>query len=272
MGMLEIIYRIYEVCEKGEEQEIQFENWNDTWKNNDGKHIICQEVLICESRQRFKEIIQDLYEGEDIKFKASKNYPIGQKYCVIISEQCWNTESYTTVVQYYCDYCNIETQALSKHVHSIDEHTLKYELGGCVERYGKLRFCCVRCKNKGIEKAKKEYNEERGLDDNFNGWINTSTLSADKGGYIYKITKRDTNEFYVGQSIHVPVFRWGQHLKTSRFPLSDIKNYIFEVIESVDDIAFLNDREKYWIQHYYKQNPEKSLNVSLTKNVTDNNE
>jgi len=258
--MLEIIYRIYEVCEPEEGQ-------SEYWSRDDGKRIISQEVMICESRQHFKEIIKDLYPDEDIKFKASSNYPVGQRYCVIIGEQCWNTESYTTIVKCTCNTCGIEFQALSKHIHSIDEHTLKYDLGANYDKYGNLKFCSDKCKRKGIENAKIEYMSEVDLPDDFNGWISTDNLSIGKGGYIYKISKRSTGEFYVGQSIYAPVFRWGQHLKTSRFPLSDIEDYIFEVIESVDDVKLLSEREKYWIQSSYKENPEKSLNISLTKNI-----
>lgn len=255
--VLEIIYRIYEVCE--------IENADD-WRD-DGKRIVSQEVLICESRNRFKEIIKDLYSDEDIRFKASRNYPVGQKYCVIIGEQCYSTESYTTIIKHTCDTCDVEFLALSKHVHSIDKHTLEYELGANYDKYSSLKFCSNKCKCKGIEKARLEYMSEMDLPDNFNGWVSSDNLTAGKGGYIYKITKRSTGEFYVGQSIYAPVFRWGQHLKTSRFPLSDIEDYIFEVIESVEDVKTLNDREKYWIQTTYLQCPEKSLNISLTKNI-----
>lgn len=258
--MLEIIYRIYEVCEPEERQ-------SEYWSRDDGKRIISQEVLICESRNQFKNIIKDLYGDEDIRFRASRNYSVGQKYCVIIGEQCWNTESYTTIIKCHCDTCHTEFLALSKHIHSIDKHTLEYDLGANYDKYSGLMFCSEKCKRKGIEKAKIEYMSEVDLPDDFNGWVSTDNLTVGKGGYIYKISKRSTGEFYVGQSVYAPVFRWGQHLKTSRFPLSNIEDYIFEVIESVDDVKCLNEREKHWIQTMYIQNPEKSLNISLTKNI-----
>lgn len=86
-------------------------------------------------------------------------------------------------------------------------------------------------------------------------------------GYIYKITKKSTGEFYVGQTIYAPVFRWGQHLKTDRFPIKDIIDYQFEVIEIVPQSENILEREKFHIQRCYRENPEKSLNIMCTANL-----
>lgn len=68
--------------------------------------------------------------------------------------------------------------------------------------------------------------------------------------------------------MYAPVFRWGQHLKTERFPIENIIDYQFEVIEIVPPGCNILEREKYWIQKFYKDNPEKSLNIMCTKGVT----
>ena len=84
-------------------------------------------------------------------------------------------------------------------------------------------------------------------------------------GYIYKISKKSTGEFYIGQTKYLPIFRWGQHLKTDRFYMTGILDYQFEVIEIVPITANILEREKYYIQKYYNENPEKSLNIMCVK-------
>ena len=84
-------------------------------------------------------------------------------------------------------------------------------------------------------------------------------------GYIYIITKKSTGEFYVGQTNIVPIFRWGQHLKTARFPIENLVDYKFEVLEEVSDKHLLLNREAYWINKMHDQNPELCLNKNLPK-------
>jgi len=203
---------------------------------------------------------------EDIKFKASSKYSIGQKYCVIISEQCYDTANHTSLIIFECDNCGVEVKALSKNIHQIDNHTITHSLGN-KDVYEKMKFCSNKCCKMFIEKKQRRFLEERDLPEDFEGWISKDNLVGNKNGYIYKITKKSTREFYVGQSIYVPIFRWGQHLKTERFPLSGIEDYKFEVIEIVGADTDINEREKYWIQTLYKENPDLSLNISLTKCV-----
>ena len=88
-------------------------------------------------------------------------------------------------------------------------------------------------------------------------------------GYIYLITKKTTGEFYVGQTIYAPVFRWAQHLKTERFNIKGILDYQFEVIEIVPKGENILEREKYWIQKKYKENPAKSLNIMQTAGLAE---
>ena len=125
-------------------------------------------------------------------------------------------------------------------------------------------FCSEACKTQKTEELKKEfnqYNEEHDLLPEF--YVNQNTFSSCFGfGYIYKITKKSTGEFYVGQTKYNPIFRWWQHLTTERFNVSNIDDYIFEVIEVVkkESREQLLAREAYWINHEAEKCPEKSLN------------
>ena len=56
-------------------------------------------------------------------------------------------------------------------------------------------------------------------------------------------------------------------LKTERFPIKNITDYKFEVIEIVPKTENILEREKYYIQKFYKENPEKSLNIMCTANI-----
>ena len=96
----------------------------------------------------------------------------------------------------------------------------------------------------------------------FSEFITPDSFSQnDICGYIYKISKKSTNEFYVGKTIYVPVFRWGQHLKTERFPLNKIDDYNFEILEIVKTGDDLSKREDFWIHECFKLDPDKSLNI-----------
>ena len=44
-------------------------------------------------------------------------------------------------------------------------------------------------------------------------------------------------------------------------------DYKFEVIEIVPKTENILEREKYYIQKFYKENPEKSLNIMCTANI-----
>ena len=56
-------------------------------------------------------------------------------------------------------------------------------------------------------------------------------------------------------------------MKTERFPIKNITDYKFEVIEIVPKTENILEREKYYIQKFYKENPEKSLNIMCTANI-----
>ena len=72
----------------------------------------------------------------------------------------------------------------------------------------------------------------------------------------------------MGQTQYAPVFRWGHHLKTERFPISGILDYKFEVLEIVPKGENILEREKHYIQLLYRENPEKSLNIACVGKTT----
>lgn len=213
----EIIYRIYEITEKND----------DDWCNQ-SKKPVAQEVLICDNRQHFKNIIKDLY-GKDIKFKASSSYPVGTLYCIIIGEQCWGgSENYTTLIDCTCDCCKRHFKALPKSIHRINKYTLSHKFGND-PRLEKMVFCSGYCANKKADDEEADFLAKQQLPLDFNAYISQEDfVRPNITGYIYKITKRTTGEFYIGKSIYAPIFRWGQHLKSSRFPISDIEDYILK--------------------------------------------
>ena len=56
-----------------------------------------------------------------------------------------------------------------------------------------------------------------------------------------------------------------QHLNTERFPVNNLKDYVYEILEEVGYNDNLLDREAYWINKKYEENPEKSLNIQIPK-------
>lgn len=111
--MLEIVYRIYE----------KTDDYRDQYRKE-----ITMDCLICESRERFKEIIRDTY-GNDMAFAKSKNLEVGDLYCIIIGEHCWNTDKYFNRVEFLCDGCGLKVITHIKPV-AIDEHTVRHRLFG----------------------------------------------------------------------------------------------------------------------------------------------
>lgn len=260
--MLEVIYRIYEVADEKTaannlEKNLDFGLFSSTSKAQNIELLM--DCLLCDSREHFKEIIKSEY-GENISFRYSKKLKPGNLYCIIIGEHCYDTERYFNKVIFTCDFCGatVETyygKAISFSNYEIREHFYN------IQAYSDKRFCCNKCKQDYLEKIKKQLRP----DDEQEFYIKKDMFSEDIAGYIYKITKKSTNEFYVGQTIYAPVFRWGQHLKTDRFPIKHILDYKFEVLEIVPKSENILEREKYWIQTLYKENPEKSLNKACTK-------
>lgn len=266
--MLEVIYRVYEVADEKTADEnaklcgdCAFELSISQARNIE----LLMDCIICESREHFKDIIRNQY-GEDIKFRYSKKLNPGDLYCVIIGEHCWNTERYFNKVEFVCDHCNcklttyagkpiyLSNYEISSYLYSIDEYHTK-------------RFCSQKCKSDYIESEKSKICP--GDNDHF--WIDKEGFNKIKDehviGYIYKITKKSTGEFYIGQTQYVPIFRWGEHLHTSRFPLKNISDYMFEVITPVYKGQNILEIEKSYIQSSYIADPDRSLNIAGTHNL-----
>lgn len=263
--MLEILYRIYEVATEEErkrnlELDLNFGIFSSTSKCENNELLM--DCLICDSREQFKEIIKSEY-GENISFKYSRKLKEGDLYCIVIGEHCYDTEKYFNKVTFTCDYCGNEVTTYIKKYISIGDTYIKYHLAN-IQEYSDKKFCCDKCRDEYIKREEAKLKEEN-LDYTDDLWVTRDNFTNDNlAGYIYKITKKSTGEFYVGQTVYLPIFRWGQHLKTDRFKVDNILDYQFETIELVPKGGNLLEREKYWIQKCYVENPEKSLNVSQT--------
>lgn len=265
--MLEIIYRIYEVLPPEIIEQNLTNGYSSGFYSNSssaGNMELLMDCLVCDSRDQFKDIIRDTY-GKNIQFRYSKKLKPGDVYCIIIGEHCWTTERYFQKKSFICDYCGTTVESYYSNPISFFDSEIRWDFYG-IDDYKSKRFCCQKCKEQYKSEELKRLKPEDPDENDF--WVTKDSLKA-KGvcGWIYKITKKSTNEFYVGQTIHAPIWRWAQHLKTERFPMKHIEDYKFEVIEIVLEGENILEREKYWIQECYKQCPEKSLNIMQTKNI-----
>ena len=255
---MKIIYRVYEKGPGG----------TGFWGNYD--NILVQDVCLCNSRDHFKEIMRSLY-GEDLHFANSKKLPEGTPYVVIISEDCRDAEIYLTVEEHTCACCGKKFKAIPKSLKRVSTWELDRLCHDLMlkrqDEINDMVFCSEACKTQktvDLKKEFQEYNEAHDLLPDF--YVSKETFSSFYGyGYIYKITKKSTGEFYVGQTKYNPIFRWGQHLTTERFKVNNIDDYIFEVIEIVhmESREHLLAREAYWISHEAEKCPEKSLNLQV---------
>lgn len=267
--MLEVIYRIYEVADEERakenlEKDIEFGLFSSTSKIQNIELLM--DCILCDSREHFKEIIRSEY-GEDISFRYSKKLKAGSLYCIIIGEHCYNTERYFNKLRFRCDCCGAEIETYYGKAIGYSDWEIRNNFFN-LQEYAEKRFCSYRCKD-AYEKA-----ERRKLkpDEEQEFYVQRDSFTQDISGYIYKITKKSTGEFYVGQTMYAPVFRWGQHLHTERFPIENVTDYLFEVLEIVPKGGNILEREKYYIQSLYKEAPEKSLNIACTKNIIEQEE
>ena len=82
---------------------------------------------------------------------------------------------------------------------------------------------------------------------------------------IYKSTNKITEKIYIGQTTHTLDKRIKNHIKESKIEsnrpfMTSIKNYgignfVFEIIDSADNLNELNDKEIYWIDFYNSVSP-----------------
>lgn len=243
--MLEILYKILIVSDD----------------NDICRELLTMDCLVCENKDHFKNIIRDSF-GENIKFKFTKNLRKGDLYCTIIGELTYNKERYFNKKEFVCSCCGAKVTAFRNNIYKIDEGNIKWQLFNSQNNYSKHLFCSYECKNKFLEEEKKRINPD--VETDF--YIRKEDFE-DKNinGYIYKITKKTTHEFYVGKTVNFPIWRWGQHLLTDRFPKEKTEDYTFEVIEVVKNNMELSEREKYWINKNYIKNKNLCLNIQIPK-------
>lgn len=256
--MLEVIYRIYEAIS----DEDRLKRLPDDYTIHDNKNQIDMDCIICDSRDHFKDIVRERY-GDDVTFRRPKQAKTGDMYCTIIAEHCYNTEKYFTKTEFTCDGCGSHITTFIDEPIRLNEYNIN-KLGGDKSLLNK-RFCSSQCLEHFAQAKRSEMNV---ADADSVGWITPDCFNtSNTNGYIYKISKRSTGEFYIGQTENVPVFRWGQHLKTERFPLSNIDDYVFEVIYVCKPDDNRLEVEKRYIQEYYAKDPKHSLNIACTANV-----
>lgn len=264
--MLEILYRIYEVADeetakRNLELDRDYGFFSSTSKAENNELVM--DCKICDSREQFKEIIRSEY-GDSIAFSYRKGkLKAGDLYCIIIGEHCYDTERYFNKITFVCDCCGATVTTYIKRPICFEDYAIRNYFFNIAE-YKEKRFCSEKCKQEYLDKERQRLKP----DEDREFWV-TRDMFTEKNmaGYIYKITKKSTGEFYVGQTIYVPIFRWGQHLKTERFDIKGILDYQFEVIEIVPKGENILEREKYWIQKLYLENPKLSLNISCTANL-----
>ena len=261
--MLEIIYRIYEVLD--EETKLELAKASTYFYGDRNKELV-MDCKIVDSREQFKSIITEEY-GDNIKFRNSKNLKPGDLYCIIIGEHCYTTERYFIKYKGKCAYCNGELEGYFTPLR-FDNYELEKVLYNVdVEKYSKEAFCSHECRSRRLKELKDLVTKNSDKIENSNMWIDKSLFTENQStnrivGYIYKITKRSTGEFYIGETTYVPIFRWGQHLLTERFNIDNIEDYVFEVLTTVYEGTNIFEIEQQYIKDYYKQYPELSLNIA----------
>ena len=266
--MMNIIYRVF--------QKTNSDEYNSSFCIRDDRIILDQNIINCESREHFKDIMRSIY-GKDIKFANSKSLKPGDLFIIIIAEDAWNADEWLNLQGYACAQCDKIFKANKYNTFRLSSSNIEYLSKLCNPLFKKQEaeltsavFDCMNCRDEYYKNKVEEYNEylkstlnEECIPDIY---LDREQLYDEwNKGYIYMITKKSTGEFYVGQTNIVPIFRWGQHLKTSRFPIENLVDYKFEVLEEVPDKHLLFNKEAYWINKMHDQNPELCLNKTLPK-------
>lgn len=265
---MNFIYRIYEV---------NFAK-NDSLFPGRYDIILNQEVMITPSRETFKENIRALYPN--IKFANKGKLEAGDLYCIIISDNCHNAAEYLSIKEYECPHCHrifkSNEKLLNKFYGLYEFKTSRVTADVLKDLEPKIKdmcFCSRSCmldhKTAIMSMLEEETLERHENDADFvpDTFITRYTFDESVGGtgYIYKISKKSTHEFYVGKTSYVPIYRWGQHLLTERFNIRNINDYVFEILEVVPNKRILNEREAYWINRCRDENPALSLNIIIPK-------
>ena len=162
---------------------------------------------------------------------------------LVISNSVRNVDKYFNKCEFECPNCGAKVTTYIKPI-MIKDYDIKFKLFSHQE-YENLRFCSESCRYAYVEKEHKRLMKDQNMEFDPNEWISVEQFTRDDiAGYIYKISKKSTGEFYIGQTIHLPIFRWGQHLKTDRFHHNGINDYQFEVLEIVPKSKNILEVEK----------------------------
>lgn len=80
-------------------------------------------------------------------------------------------------------------------------------------------------------------------------------------GVIYKITNKVNNKSYIGKTVKSIDRRFYEHCHNASLGVQTVfydairkygkENFYISIVEQVDDINLLNDRERYWIEYYH---------------------
>lgn len=246
------VYRIYEACDESEKSYTY--GFFDSEVN---RKLIDSGYVFAENRDEFKSIIKETYPN--INFGRKKNAPIGFQYCSVVYHNKYD-KSKSQILSYKCDYCNKE---VFNDIFSTPYNLYQtyHYIGIGKKTDNKYYYCSQECKDKHCEVLKQEEQNKNG-NNYVDEFITKESFSNYNDGFIYKISKKSTGEFYIGQTRYVPIFRWGQHLRTERFDIKNICDYLFEVIE-ICSIDKLNERESHYI-NLYKNDPL-NLNIMIPK-------
>lgn len=264
--MLEIIYRIYEVATEDSQPKVDEADFGLFDSISSTRNIeLAMDCMVVESRDQFKQIIRDSY-GADIKFRYSRSMKPGTVYCIIIGEHCYTVEKYFNRIETTCACCGAKIVTYYGRPITISRYEIR-DLLFNIQEYEKYHFCSNHCKDVFLQQERLKLKKDGHEVGETEVFIRKDMFTKSVAGYIYKITKKSTGEFYVGQTMYAPVFRWGEHLTTKRFPIEDIVDYQFEVLEIVPLGESILEHETKWIQLMYMQNPDKSLNIAQTEKL-----
>lgn len=222
--------------------------------------LIFENVVYVESKEQAKSIIFEKFGN--IPLRKTGKLQNGDLYAYIAkSSEYWykyHNQEYTIT----CSHCGKTKKIIgSKNLYSFSN------------KYG--NYCSKECRDEYTSLMKQIEQEN-------NPWINNNDhLGIPKDdernlvGYIYRITNKREHKSYIGKTIHPPLFRWWQHLKSDskKFNRVNITDLLFEVIEIVtydsnlecdnrykDGEEKLAYREMFYIKHYDLTNPEYGYN------------
>lgn len=90
---------------------------------------------------------------------------------------------------------------------------------------------------------------------------------------VYKITNKRNGKIYIGITNQGVAVRWCKHCSDARhnseFPIHNAirkhgeESFQIELIEEVDDVEVLKERETYWIKYHNSYNRDKGYNLTL---------